>query len=76
MGAVSRPELRIRRLCRGSGRAVFGFSLSELILVGTILVLVLASGRMGSLGEAIASVGIPKKPAADPRIDVREKDEA
>jgi hypothetical protein len=55
---------------------VFGFSASELFLVGFIFFLVLAAPRVGKVGEVLANGligGSPKKrPTDDDRIAVRE----
>lgn len=57
---------------------MFGFSLSELILVGVIFAFVMMSGRVGKIGETIAVLASGKKPPRptdDGRIGVRDADE-
>ena len=55
---------------------VFGFSASELFLVGFIFFLVLAAPRVGRVGEVIArgvlGVDPPKRTTDDDRVAVRE----
>lgn len=55
---------------------MFGFSLSELILVSVIAGLVLVSGKVGPLGSliggALAPKSPPKRPSDDERIGVRD----
>jgi len=56
--------------------SVFGFSASELFLVGFIFFLVLAAPRIGKVGEVLARGVLgdhpPKRPTDDERIEVRE----
>lgn len=57
---------------------MFGFSLSELILVSIIAGLVLVSGKIaplgGMLGAALSPKDPPKRPSDDERIGVRERE--
>ncbi len=57
---------------------MFGLSASELLLVGVIVALVMLSGRVGKVGEAVSMLMAgrkPGRPTDDGRIEVRDGDE-